>query len=43
LGDNPSTYGFLKRADYWEVHAKGEVWAEILYQVYVLLGVIPDG
>ncbi|KAJ3056991.1 Fungalysin/Thermolysin Extracellular metalloproteinase 5 [Rhizophlyctis rosea] len=31
---NPSTYGFINRPGYWGVHAKGEVWAEILYEVY---------
>jgi extracellular elastinolytic metalloproteinase len=40
---NPSTYGFITKPECnlfdfiskdWEVHAKGEVWAEILYQVY---------
>ncbi|KAJ1764183.1 hypothetical protein LPJ69_002004 [Coemansia sp. RSA 1752] len=30
---NPSTYKFLDRSDYQEVHAIGEVWAEILYEV----------
>eukprot|EP00842_Homolaphlyctis_polyrhiza_P003065 jgi/Hompol1/375/HPOL_000233-RA len=33
LKTNPSTYGFTKKPDYWEVHAKGEVWAAILYEV----------
>ncbi|KAI8588933.1 Fungalysin metallopeptidase-domain-containing protein [Geranomyces variabilis] len=31
---NPSTYAFIERPGYWGVHAKGEVWAEILYEVY---------
>ncbi|KAI9102438.1 Fungalysin metallopeptidase-domain-containing protein [Phlyctochytrium arcticum] len=31
---NPSTYGYIKRPGYWGVHAIGEVWAEILYEVY---------
>lgn len=31
---NPSTYGFVRRPKYWGVHAKGEVWAAILYEVY---------
>ncbi|KAJ3274973.1 Fungalysin/Thermolysin Extracellular metalloproteinase 5, partial [Borealophlyctis nickersoniae] len=31
---NPSTYGFITRPGYWGVHAKGEVWAEILYEVF---------
>ncbi|CCO36291.1 Extracellular metalloproteinase mep [Rhizoctonia solani AG-1 IB] len=30
---NPSLYGFLQRIDYREVHAIGEVWAEILWAV----------
>ncbi|KAJ2715473.1 hypothetical protein H4R19_001188 [Coemansia spiralis] len=30
---NPSTYGIMDGPLYWEVHAKGEVWAEILYEV----------
>ncbi|KAJ3113988.1 Fungalysin/Thermolysin Extracellular metalloproteinase 5 [Phlyctochytrium bullatum] len=31
---NPSTYALVKKPQYWGVHAKGEVWAEILYEVY---------
>lgn len=31
---NPSTYRIMDRFDYWGVHAKGEVWAEMLYEVY---------
>ncbi|KAI8074603.1 Fungalysin metallopeptidase-domain-containing protein [Gongronella butleri] len=31
---NPSTYNIMDRFDYWGVHAKGEVWAEMLYEVY---------
>ncbi|KAJ8660598.1 hypothetical protein O0I10_003645 [Lichtheimia ornata] len=31
---NPSTYAIMDRFDYWGVHAKGEVWAEMLYEVY---------
>ncbi|CAO3671660.1 unnamed protein product [Rhizopus stolonifer] len=31
---NPSTYKIMDRFDYWGVHAKGEVWAEMLYEVY---------
>ncbi|TPX58887.1 hypothetical protein PhCBS80983_g02849 [Powellomyces hirtus] len=31
---NPSTYAFVERPGYWGVHAKGEVWAVILYEVY---------
>ncbi|KAJ3159266.1 Fungalysin/Thermolysin Extracellular metalloproteinase 5 [Geranomyces michiganensis] len=34
MGVNPSTYAFIERPGYWGVHAKGEVWAEILYEVY---------
>ncbi|KAJ2847797.1 hypothetical protein IWW36_003671 [Coemansia brasiliensis] len=30
---NPSTYKYLDRPDYQEVHAIGEVWAEMLYEV----------
>ncbi|KAJ2718362.1 hypothetical protein GGI07_005790 [Coemansia sp. Benny D115] len=30
---NPSTYGIMNGPAYWEVHAKGEVWAEIYYEV----------
>ncbi|KEP51322.1 extracellular elastinolytic metalloproteinase [Rhizoctonia solani 123E] len=30
---NPSLYSLLQRIDYQEVHAIGEVWAEILYVV----------
>ncbi|KAJ2487740.1 hypothetical protein EV174_000343 [Coemansia sp. RSA 2320] len=30
---NPSTFSFLNRPDYSEVHDIGEVWAEILYEV----------
>ncbi|KAJ2692214.1 hypothetical protein GGH99_001879 [Coemansia sp. RSA 1285] len=33
LTTNPSTYGTLDGPAYWEVHAKGEVWAEIFYEV----------
>ncbi|CAO3610248.1 unnamed protein product [Cunninghamella blakesleeana] len=31
---NPSTYKIMDRFDYWGVHAKGEVWALMLYEVY---------
>ncbi|KAJ3397875.1 hypothetical protein CcCBS67573_g02166 [Chytriomyces confervae] len=31
---NPSVYSFVQKPAYWGVHAKGEVWAEILYEVY---------
>ena len=34
LETNPSTYAFINKPGYWGVHAKGEVWAEILYEVY---------
>ncbi|KAJ2697863.1 hypothetical protein FB645_005801 [Coemansia sp. IMI 203386] len=33
LRTNPSTFKFLNRSDYQEVHDIGEVWAEILYEV----------
>ncbi|KAJ1867726.1 hypothetical protein LPJ78_000778 [Coemansia sp. RSA 989] len=33
MATNPSTYGIMDGPLYWEVHAKGEVWAEILYEV----------
>ncbi|KAI9227250.1 MAG: Fungalysin metallopeptidase-domain-containing protein [Piptocephalis tieghemiana] len=31
---NPETYGHLSKPGYWGVHAKGAVWAEMLYEVY---------
>ncbi|KAJ3196197.1 Fungalysin/Thermolysin Extracellular metalloproteinase 5 [Irineochytrium annulatum] len=31
---NPSTYSYVAKPGYWGVHAKGEVWAVILYEVY---------
>ncbi|KAJ1502513.1 Fungalysin/Thermolysin Extracellular metalloproteinase 5 [Coelomomyces lativittatus] len=31
---NPSTYEVLNEPSYWGVHAKGEVWAMILLEVY---------
>ncbi|KAJ3103578.1 Fungalysin/Thermolysin Extracellular metalloproteinase 5 [Phlyctochytrium planicorne] len=31
---NPSTYAYVSKPGYWGVHAKGEVWAEILYEMY---------
>jgi len=31
---NPSTYGFIRKFGYIGVHAKGEVWAEILFEMY---------
>ncbi|KAJ2868898.1 hypothetical protein GGH93_006327 [Coemansia aciculifera] len=33
LHTNPSTYGILDGPAYWEVHAKGEVWAVVFYEV----------
>ncbi|KAJ2140330.1 hypothetical protein IW136_002637 [Coemansia sp. RSA 678] len=33
MDTNPSTYGIMDGPAYWEVHAKGEVWAEIYYEV----------
>ena len=31
---NPSTYAYIRKPAYWGVHAKGEVWAEILYEFF---------
>lgn len=31
---NPTTYGFISKPEYSGVHAKGEVWAVILYEVF---------
>ena len=31
---NPSTYAFIRKPGYFGVHAKGEVWAEMLYEFY---------
>ncbi|KAJ1536348.1 Fungalysin/Thermolysin Extracellular metalloproteinase 5 [Nowakowskiella sp. JEL0078] len=31
---NPSMYSYVQRPGYYGVHAKGEVWAEILFNVY---------
>jgi len=31
---NPSTYSFIRKPAYSGVHAKGEVWAVMLYEVY---------
>ncbi|KAL7750102.1 hypothetical protein RI367_004617 [Sorochytrium milnesiophthora] len=31
---NPSTYSIMNQQGYWGVHAKGEVWAVILLEVY---------
>ncbi|KPV78354.1 uncharacterized protein RHOBADRAFT_23357 [Rhodotorula graminis WP1] len=33
LTENPSTYKFLDKPGYWGVHAIGEVWAEMLFEV----------
>ncbi|KAJ2736745.1 hypothetical protein IW152_000499 [Coemansia sp. BCRC 34962] len=33
LQTNPTTYGYLDRPDFKGVHAIGEVWAEMLYEV----------
>jgi extracellular elastinolytic metalloproteinase len=34
LDTNPSTYAYIRQPGYWGVHAKGEVWAAILYEVF---------
>ncbi|KAJ3100344.1 Fungalysin/Thermolysin Extracellular metalloproteinase 5, partial [Physocladia obscura] len=34
LDTNPSVYSTIQKPGYWGVHAKGEVWAAILYEVY---------
>ncbi|KAF9108770.1 Fungalysin/Thermolysin Extracellular metalloproteinase 5 [Mortierella sp. GBA35] len=34
LETNPSTFKIMDGPQYWGVHAKGEVWAEMLYEVY---------
>ncbi|RKP10110.1 Fungalysin metallopeptidase-domain-containing protein, partial [Thamnocephalis sphaerospora] len=31
---NPETFAWMNRAGYWGVHAKGAVWAEMLYELY---------
>ncbi|KAI9356962.1 Fungalysin metallopeptidase-domain-containing protein [Zopfochytrium polystomum] len=31
---NPSTYSYVAKPGYWGVHAKGEVWAAMLYEYY---------
>ncbi|KAF9434794.1 Fungalysin/Thermolysin Extracellular metalloproteinase 5 [Entomortierella beljakovae] len=31
---NPETFKIMDKKEYWEVHAKGEVWAEMLFEVY---------
>ncbi|BGO94656.1 hypothetical protein NBRC10512_004915 [Rhodotorula toruloides] len=33
MTENPSTYNFLSRPGYWGVHAIGEVWAEMLFEL----------
>ncbi|GAA5972266.1 hypothetical protein JCM11641_002379 [Rhodosporidiobolus odoratus] len=33
LEENPSTYKFLDKSGYWGVHAIGEVWAEMLFEL----------
>ncbi|KAJ2467975.1 hypothetical protein GGI03_001269 [Coemansia sp. RSA 2337] len=33
LKTNPTTYGYLDKPEFKEVHAVGEVWAEMLYEV----------
>lgn len=34
MDTNPTTYSYISKPEYSGVHAKGEVWAEILYEVY---------
>ncbi|OAQ28048.1 hypothetical protein K457DRAFT_139171 [Linnemannia elongata AG-77] len=34
LDTNPETFKIMDKSEYWGVHAKGEVWAEMLYEVY---------
>ncbi|RHZ75747.1 hypothetical protein Glove_209g57 [Diversispora epigaea] len=34
LKTNPETFSYLDKPGYWGVHAKGAIWAEILYEVY---------
>jgi extracellular elastinolytic metalloproteinase len=31
---NPETFASMNKAGYWGVHAKGAVWAEMLYEMY---------
>ena len=31
---DPETYGYIRKWQYWGVHAKGEVWAGILLEAY---------
>ncbi|GAA6004401.1 hypothetical protein JCM10207_000710 [Rhodosporidiobolus poonsookiae] len=33
LDENPSTYKFLDKSGYWGVHAIGEVWAEMIFEM----------
>ncbi|KAJ2065242.1 hypothetical protein GGI17_000498 [Coemansia sp. S146] len=33
LKTNPTTYGYLDKPEFKEVHAAGEVWAEMLYEI----------
>ncbi|GAA5891103.1 hypothetical protein JCM6882_006420 [Rhodosporidiobolus microsporus] len=33
MKENPSTYKFLDKSGYWGVHAIGEVWAEMLFEM----------
>ncbi|KAG0216413.1 Fungalysin/Thermolysin Extracellular metalloproteinase 5 [Mortierella sp. GBA30] len=34
LKTNPETFKIMDGPNYWGVHAKGEVWAQMLYEVY---------
>ncbi|CAG8436915.1 12369_t:CDS:2 [Funneliformis mosseae] len=34
LKNNPETFSVMDKPGYWGVHAKGAVWAEMLYEVY---------
>ncbi|KAG0308314.1 Fungalysin/Thermolysin Extracellular metalloproteinase 5 [Linnemannia gamsii] len=34
LESNPETFKIMDQSQYWGVHAKGEVWAGMLYEVY---------
>ncbi|KAG0286115.1 Fungalysin/Thermolysin Extracellular metalloproteinase 5 [Linnemannia gamsii] len=34
LKTNPETFKIMDQSQYWGVHAKGEVWAGMLYEVY---------
>ncbi|KAG9303280.1 hypothetical protein G9A89_013606 [Geosiphon pyriformis] len=31
---NPETFAWMDKPGYWGVHAKGAVWAEMLYEIY---------